>query len=74
MSDEWKYEVKWYPEKDITAYELAQCVPYLFSKLHDMKEWDKLDRSITRHFLVSHFNYSEMIKEQAEKLRKFIPD
>jgi hypothetical protein len=67
--DEWKYECKWHPEKDITTYELAQCIPFMFSKLHDPGVWDRLDRGVTRHFLVSHFNYTEMIKEQAKKLR-----
>lgn len=64
--DEYKYEVKWYPEKDITTWELAQCIPYIFSKLHEMDEWDKLDRSITRHFLISHYNYSEYIRKSKE--------
>jgi hypothetical protein len=64
--DEYKYEVKWYPEKDITTWELAQCIPYMFTKLHEMEVWDKLDRSITRHFLVSHYNYSEYIRKSKE--------
>jgi len=70
--DEWKYEVKWHPERDITVWELAQCIPYMFSKLHEIDKWDKLGREITRHFLVSNFNYSEMIREQAAKLSEFI--
>ena len=67
--DEYKYECKWQPERNITVWELAQCIPYMFSKLHDVEVWDRLGREITRHFLVSHFNYSEMIREQAAKLR-----
>ena len=70
MSD-WKYQVEWKPKKDITTWELAQCVPYMFSKLHEIDDWDKLDESITRHFLVSRYNYTEMIQHAADKLKEF---
>jgi hypothetical protein len=32
-----------------------------------MDEWDKLNKSITRHFIVTKYNYGEMIREVQEK-------
>jgi hypothetical protein len=70
MVDEYKYDVRWSPKEDITTWELAQCVPYLYSKLHDVEVWDNLDESVSRHFTVSKMNYSKMIREQARKLNE----
>jgi len=67
--EEIKYETIWNPQPDITAYELAQCMLYIMSRLHDIDTWDKLDKSITRHFDVTIFNYGDMIREQAEKAK-----
>jgi len=70
--DEYKYECKWSPKKDITTYELACAIPFMFLNLHEMEMWDELDESITRHFIVSKFNYGEMIRENAEKMRSLL--
>jgi len=70
--EEIKYQCEWKPKKDITTYELAQCIPFIFSKLHSIYEWDKLDESITRHFLVTKFNYGNMIRETADKLEPLL--
>ena len=69
MSD-WKYQVVQNPKEDITTWELARCIPYMFSKLHEIAEWDKLEEDITRHFSVSRYNYTEMIKHAANKLKE----
>ena len=68
--EEFKYECIWNPKEDITTWELAQCVPYLYSKLHNIEMWNELDEGITRHFTVSIFNYGEMIRENARKLKE----
>ena len=39
------------------------------ASLNEIDEWDKLNECFTRHFTVTHFNYSEMIRKQAAKLR-----
>ena len=70
--DQYKYECKWSPRKDITTYELACAIPFMFSKLHEMEMWDELDESIRRHFIVSKFNYGKMIEENAEKMRSLL--
>ena len=67
-----KYECKWNPVHDITAFELAQCIPFMFSKLHDIDEWEAQPESITRHFAVSKFNYGEMIEKAAEGIKEFL--
>jgi len=36
------------PQPDITAYELAQIIPYLLNKTMLKEDWDKLG-NITRH-------------------------
>jgi hypothetical protein len=68
--EEHKYECIWSPQPDIAVYELAQCIPYIFSKLHSIDEWDKLDESITRHFKITVYNYGEMIRETRGKLEE----
>jgi hypothetical protein len=70
MVEEIKYEVEWNPVSDITVYELAKCIPYIFSKLHSIEEWDKLDIGIQRHFKVSEYAYGEMIRETQDKLKE----
>ena len=70
--EQYKYECKWNPKKDITTYELACCIPYTFSKLHDIKDWDKLDKSITRHFTVTKFDYRNLINNTAKQLKGFL--
>jgi len=67
-----KYECIWNPCANITTYELARCIPYLFIKLHEIEEWDELDTGITRHFDVSEFDYGKMINDNAEKLRELM--
>ena len=70
MVEEIKYEVEWKPKEDITVYELALCIPYIFSKLHSIEEWDKLYPSIKRHFKVKEYEYGKMIKETQSKLKE----
>jgi len=64
-----KYEVKWNPRTDITAYELALCLPHTVSRFQEMDEWDKMPEGITRHFDISEFDYAQMIRDNADKLR-----
>ena len=66
--DEIKYKITWKPLVGITVYELAQCIPYIFSKLHDIKEWDALDENIKKHFIVTEYEYGKMIREAHKKL------
>ena len=70
MIEEIKYEVKWEPVINITVYELAKCIPYIFSKLHSIEEWENLDLSIRRHFNVKEYKYGEMIRETKEKMNE----
>jgi hypothetical protein len=70
--EEFKYECRWKPKPDITTYELAQCLPLTFSKLHSIEDWNKLDESITRHFEVSKFDYGKMIRETGFKLKDLL--
>jgi hypothetical protein len=67
-----KYEVKWSPKEDITAYELAQCIPLLPTRFHEIPEWDELDESLTRHFVVMEFDYDQMIIDNAAKLKEVL--
>lgn len=64
-----KYEVKWNPCTDITAYELALCLPYTHARFQERDEWDNMSESITRHFAISEFDYGQMISDNADKLR-----
>jgi hypothetical protein len=70
MSDNIKYECTWNPKTDITAYELALCVPLMGSRFHEIETWSKLADGITRHFDVSKFDYGDMIAGNAAKLKK----
>ena len=70
MIEEIKYEVEWAPVTNITVYELAKCIPYIFSKLYSIEEWEKLDLSIRRHFHVKEYKYGEMIRETKEKMNE----
>jgi hypothetical protein len=70
--EEKKYECIWNPKPDITTFELAQCLPLTFSKLHSIKEWNKLDESITRHFEVTEFDYGKMIRKAREEIRSLL--
>ena len=72
--DEWKYKCEWKPQKDITVYELALCVKYIPVNVYSILDWDELDKSITRHFNVSKFNYGAMIKSNADKLKDVFGD
>lgn len=72
MVEEIKYQCVWEPKEDITVYELAKCIPYIFSKLHSVEDWDKLDESITRHFNVTEYAYGKMIRETHSKLNEVI--
>lgn len=67
-----KYECKWNPHHDITAFELAECIPFMFSKLHEIKEWEALPERITRHFIVSTFDYGGMINKAAEGIKELM--
>ncbi len=62
MTSKIKYECKWNPKTDITTFELAKCVPLMFKKLHEIDEWDELDESITRHFIVSKYDYGTYLQ------------
>lgn len=70
--EEKKYQCIWSPKPDITTFELAQCLPLTFSKLHSIEEWNKLDESITRHFEVTEFDYGKMIRETGSKLKELM--
>ena len=70
MVEEIKYEVKWEPVTNITVYELAKCIPYIFNKLYDIEEWENLDLSIRRHFKVKPYEYGKMIRETQSKLKE----
>jgi hypothetical protein len=72
MVEEIKYEVEWSPKEDITVYELAKCIPYIFSKLHSVEEWDKLNDDIKRHFISKEYEYGKMIRETQSKLKDVI--
>ena len=72
--EEIKYECIWNPKEDITTFELAQCLPLTFSKLHSIDDWDKLDESVTRHFTVTKFNYGDMIRETGNELKKLVAE
>ncbi len=74
MSDNIKYECIWEPKKDITAYELALCLPLIGSRFHETDVWDKLDESLTRHFDFSFFDYGDMIAGNAAKLKALMED
>ena len=69
MSDNIKYETVWSPKPDITAFELAKCIPYIPSRFHEIEDWKIVDGSITRHFTVTKFDYGDMIAGNAEKLK-----
>lgn len=64
-----KYECIWNPCANITTYELARCIPYLYNRFFEIEDWDKLDTGITRHFDVSKFDYGKMINDNAKKLK-----
>jgi hypothetical protein len=68
--EQYKYQCLWNPKEDITTFELARCIPYTFSKLHSIEDWDKLDESITRHFTVTKFDYRDLINDTAAKLKE----
>jgi len=70
----WKYQCTWSPKPDITTYELAKCLPFIFSKLHEVDDWDLLDESITRHFSVVKIDYEAICKETAAKLEELTKD
>lgn len=74
MMVKYKYECKWSPKRDITTYELATCIPFMFSKLHEIEMWDELSESITRNFIVTKFNYGKMIESSAAEMRKLLED
>lgn len=65
-----KYRCNWNPCEDITTYELALCVPYLFIAVYEREDWDQLDEGITRHFAVTEFDYGKMIEDNAKKLKE----
>lgn len=67
-----KYECIWNPSKDITTYELAQCLMLVFSRFHEVEDWDKLDENITRHFSVALFDYGKMINDSAERMKELL--
>ena len=72
--DQYKYECKWSPKGDITTYELAICIPFMFSKLLEMEMWDELSESIKRHFIVTKFNYGKMIENTAAEMKKLLDE
>lgn len=72
--EEIKYQTVWNPEEDITTFELAKCLPYAIMGMQDRDVWDKLDWCITRHFDVSEFNYGDMIRENAQKIKELWED
>jgi hypothetical protein len=69
MSNDIKYETVWSPKPDISAFELAQCIPYIPSRFQEIEDWDTVDESITRHFQVKKFDYGDMIAGNAAKLK-----
>ena len=72
--DEIKYECIWSPKEDITTFELAQCLPLTFSKLHSIEDWKKLDESVTRHFTVTEYDYGALCRKTADKLKALIDE
>ncbi len=70
MTDKIKYECTWNPKEDITAYELALCLPFMGSRFQEIDEWNILTNRITRHFIVKEFDYGKMIEENAAKLKQ----
>jgi len=74
MSDNIKYECTWQPKADITAFELARCIPLIPSRFHEIEDWDMHDESITRHFLVREFDYGAMIEDNAAKLKSLFDE
>lgn len=72
MSDVWKYRISWNPKKDITTYELAQCIPFTMMGIVEIDDWDILDENVTRHFRVEKINYTAMIKKTGNKLKNFM--
>lgn len=74
MVPEKKYKCVWNPQKDITTYELALCLPYTSFQLQEIEVWDALDESIKRHFDVSEYDYGKMIRGTRDKLKKIMDE
>ena len=74
MLEEKKYQTIWNPKEDITAYELAKCIPHTLIGLHSIDEWKRLDESITRNFTVSVYDYGDMIRKTGAELKKLFEE
>ena len=56
-------QLEWVPKEDITTYELAQCMPYLFRSVMPYEISDEDKKGFLRHFRITDNNdYSNRYK------------